>query len=117
MMKAIVSAVLLLVCWAVPVESGKVPFWWTKAQAQAEKEGYRLIDSQGLERLLAKENPVLVDVRPKYEYTAGHIACAVNLDFDPGDQHALAPEKREALIAMLGWDKKRPAVIYCRNPQ
>jgi phage shock protein E len=116
-MRAIVAMLVFLAFWAGPTAAGKPPFWWTKAQAQAEKEGYRLIDSNGLERLLSEEDPILVDVRPKYEYTAGYIACAVNLDFDPGDQHSLAPEKREALIAMLGWDKRRPAVIYCRNPQ
>jgi phage shock protein E len=112
-----IGTMLLLFLFCSSTEAARTPFWWSSAQAQAEREGYRLLDSPGLETLISEDDPILVDVRPKYEYAAGHIACAVNLDFDPGDLHSLAPEKREALVALLGGDKKRPVVVYCRNPQ
>jgi rhodanese-related sulfurtransferase len=116
-MRLIGTALLLVLVFCSPTDAGRTPFWWSSAKAEAEREGYALLDSPELERLISEEDPILVDVRPKYEYSAGYIACALNLDFDPGDRHSLTPEKREAFLSIMGWDKKRPVIVYCRNPQ
>ncbi len=111
----------LLAAWAalliaLPANSAQRPLWWEQAQTQAQAEGYQLLDDQGLEGLLtAKRDLVLLDVRPDYEFSAGHIPGAVNLEFHLGDRLKLEPGKAAKLAELVGPDKKRLLVVYCRS--
>jgi len=48
-------------------------------------------------------------------FIAGHIPGAVNLEFHPGDKLEFSREKRARLKELIGPDKDRPVVIYCRS--
>ena len=58
---------------------------------------------------------VLLDVRPDYEYKDGHIEGALNFEFHLGHRSGLEPKRAEALKTLLGPDKDRLIVAYCRN--
>lgn len=89
-----------------------------RSAQQAALDGYRLIDQAGLRGLLAQNPPpLLIDTRPDYEFRQGSIPGAQNLPFEPGEAHGLSPAKREALARLLGPDKERVVVVYCRAPQ
>lgn len=89
-----------------------------RSAQQAALDGYRLIDQAGLRGLLAQSPPpLLIDTRPDYEFRQGCIPGAQNLPFEPGEAHGLSPAKREALARLLGPDKERVVVVYCRAPQ
>ncbi|EFK07406.1 conserved hypothetical protein [delta proteobacterium NaphS2] len=116
----------LLVFWLMfpPQSMGKasgdtednLPLWWPDAQKRAESAGFKLIGFPKLQALLKSPKEfVLLDVRPDYEYTDGHIAEALNFEFHLGHRSRLAPERAEALKVLLGPDRNRLVVIYCRN--
>lgn len=116
-------AVCLALCW-VCLSPGQGfgaqdrPGWWADAAIQAEKDGYSLIDAAELARLLdADPPPILLDVRPDYEFAAGSLPGAVNLEFDLGDRSGLSPGKRARLGELLGPDTARPVVVFCRDFQ
>jgi len=89
-----------------------------RAAWQAEKDGYRLIGADELRALLlSDEPPLLVDTRPDYEFTQGHPKGALHMPFEPGEAHGIAPDKQAAVLALLGPDKGRTVVVYCRSPQ
>lgn len=89
-----------------------------RSAQQAALDGYRLIGLAELRALIDSPSPpVLIDARPDYEYRQGRIPGAVNMPFEPGEAHALAPAKRAELERMLGPDKERVVVVYCRAPQ
>jgi rhodanese-related sulfurtransferase len=101
---------------ARPALADENEVWWASAQAEAKRDDYRLIDDDGLRKLLAeKTDMVLLDARADYEFAAGHIPGAVNLEFDLGDDLDLPPQKRQALAGLVGPDKDRLLVIYCRS--
>ncbi|MEW5773419.1 MAG: rhodanese-like domain-containing protein [Thermodesulfobacteriota bacterium] len=111
------AALLLLLC-ALPLATpaqGQPPAWWPDAAAQAARDGYTLLDDAGLDRVLDSGGALLLDVRPGYEFAAGHLPGAENLEFDLADQAGPSPDKRVALLAMVGPDLSRPVVIYCRS--
>lgn len=90
--------------------------WWAMAREEAARDGYRLVDTAGLLQMLrADPPPLVIDVRADYEYEAGHVTGAVNLEFDLGDRGDPGPAKRAAFEALVGEDKTRPVVLYCRN--
>ncbi|BEQ16080.1 rhodanese-like domain-containing protein [Desulfoferula mesophila] len=92
------------------------PSWWAQAQAEAKQNGYQLIDDAQLKALLAtRPAPVLLDVRPDYEYAQDHIPGAVNLEFHLGDRATLDPAKAQRLAQLVGPDKNRALIIYCRS--
>lgn len=87
-----------------------------QAQRVAERDGYRLVATAGLrELLLADPDVLLVDVRFAYEYAAGHIPGAVSLPVDLTDRTDLSVERRQAFADVLGEEKGRAIVIYCRG--
>ena len=87
-----------------------------QAQRVAERDGYRLITTAGLrELLLADPDVLLVDVRFAYEYAAGHIPGAVSLPVDLTDRTDLSVERRQVFADVLGEQKGRNIVIYCRG--
>jgi predicted sulfurtransferase len=92
------------------------PIWWDQAEVEAEKEGYVLLTLDELKSWYDAGKPFLIlDVRPDYEYQRGHLLNAVNLEFDLGERLTLKPEKRKTFEELLGPDKDRIVVIYCRS--
>ena len=90
--------------------------WIESARRDAERDGYRLVDVDALAQLIdSPEPPLLIDARADYEYDAGHIPTAKNFEFDLGDRSDLSSAKRQALLDMLGPDKNRRIVLYCRS--
>jgi phage shock protein E len=116
---------LLVVCMIFPPQSmgnvsgdteGRLPLWWPDAQKRAEAAGFGLIGFPKLQALLKSPNKmILLDVRPDYEYTDGHIPGALNFEFHLGHRSRLAPERAKALKVLLGPDRNRLVVTYCRN--
>ncbi len=89
---------------------------YKQAQRAAERDGYRLITTAGLRELLLTDPDVLlVDVRYAYEYAAGHMPGAVSLPVDLKDRTDLPVERRQAFADVLGEEKGRTIVIYCRG--
>lgn len=95
---------------------GNVPLWWPDTRKRAEAGGYELINLHELQALIQSEKEyVLLDVRPDYEYREGHMPGAQNFEFHLGHRSGLEPERAEALKALLGEDRNRLLVTYCRN--
>ena len=110
--------VTLTLLFPLTCTAGQVrPVWWAKAAQEAARYGYAVADQIDLERVLADPTAVVLDVRADYEYAAGHLPGAKNLEFHMGDGYRLAPDKRRALLALLGPDKDRTLLIYCRSLQ
>ncbi|TVQ95505.1 MAG: hypothetical protein EA399_17780 [Desulfovibrionales bacterium] len=87
-----------------------------QAQRSADRDGYGLITTPELRRLV-QENPnvLLVDVRFAYEFASAHIPESVSLPVDLRDRGDLPRERREAMLNTFGPDKDRPIVVYCRD--
>lgn len=97
-------------------KEGNPPLWWPDTHKRALAGGYDLITLQELRTLMQSGKEfVLLDVRPDYEYTEGHIPGARNFEFHLGHRSGLEPERAEALKALLGPDRDRLIVTYCRN--
>jgi rhodanese-related sulfurtransferase len=110
-------AVLALPAPGFAATQSERPSWWEAARQEAEQEGYALIDTEELETLLASppDDLLVLDVRPDYEYEAGHVGGAVNLEFSLAERMDLSPAKEQALRSLLGPDPDRPVVVYCRS--
>ena len=94
------------------------PVWWERAESLASHDGYRLITLHELRALYdSAQSFSILDVRPDYEYKAGHLPDALQLEFDLGERSNLKPDKRHRFESILGPDKGREIVIYCRNYQ
>jgi len=109
---------LLALClfWSVPASADENEVWWAAAQGEAEREGYKLIDSKGLKDLMdSGANPFIIDARADYEFTAGHIPGSANMEFDLGDRMDLPDAKRTLFKELAGQDQERLLVIYCRS--
>jgi len=119
-MKAATSIFLtiLALCsfFSLPAQASDNAIWWESAAQEAEQDGYRLIGTKALAELLDSDsNAVIVDVRADYEFEAGRIPGSDNLEFDLGDRTDMSPEKRAAFEEILGKDRERHVVIYCRS--
>lgn len=120
----LLSFLSLLAILQFTVSSGKVhgtpdkPVWWERAESLASHDGYRLITLHELKALYdSAQSFSILDVRPDYEYKAGHLPDALQLEFDLGERSNLKPDKRHRFESILGPDKGREIVIYCRNYQ
>lgn len=92
------------------------PLWWDQAEAEATREGYDLITLDELESLYQSDKDFIVlDVRPDYEYKRAHLPKAANLEFHLGERLTLDPAKRKEFETLLGPNKDRTIVIYCRS--
>lgn len=54
---------------------------------------------------MIENGALLVDVRTKKEFEEGHIKGAINIPFNETNN----------LITAIGFDKRRPVVVYCRS--
>jgi predicted sulfurtransferase len=109
-------AALIWLHLSVPAFGEKPPIWWPRALEEARGAGYVLITPEKLKNLdNSGKTFLLLDVRPDYEYRSGHIPNALNLEFHLGDRLKIEPEKKEAIQQILGPDKNRKVVIYCRS--
>lgn len=95
------------------VRAELVPAWWQQAEKDAVRDGYRLIEQAELKARYGEF--VILDVRPGYEFREAHLPDAVNLEFDLADRLELKPEKQKLVMDLLGPDKARPIVLYCRS--
>jgi phage shock protein E len=96
--------------------SNTTPVWWSSALAEAQKDGYALTTPEETQSLYASDyNFFIVDVRPDYEFNAGHLPGAKSFEIDLGDRLALKPQKANAFKKVLGTEKNRLIVIYCRS--
>ena len=92
------------------------PVWWPSALAESQKDGYALTTPEEIQSLYASGNDFfMVDVRPDYEFKTGHLPGAKNFEIDLGDRLELKPQKADAFKKVLGADKTRLIVIYCRS--
>lgn len=80
--------VVLTIWLIVPVLAGG-------GDLKAAKQAWPMIQSGVL----------LVDVRSEEEFAQGHLDGAINIEWDQTD----------ALVAVIGDDKQRPVVFYCRS--
>ena len=114
----ILSTILILLVLVVigPSWSKDTPVWWPSALAEAQKDGYTLTTPDETQSLIASGNNFfIVDVRPDYEFKAGHLPRAKNFEIDLGDRLELKPQKANGFKNVLGTDKNRLIVIYCRS--
>ena len=96
--------------------AGDLPVWWQQVENEAERDGYSLVTPDDLKKLYASEESFLVvDAREDYEYKEGHLPKAVNFEIDLGDRIKPKPEKQSSFLKLLGNDKNRKIIIYCRN--
>ena len=92
------------------------PLWWEQAEAEARREGYDLITLDELESLYQSGKDFkILDVRPDYEYKRAHLPKAANLEFHLGERLTLDPAKQKEFEKLLGPNKDRTIVIYCRS--
>ena len=114
----ITSSILILLLLVVNGTSWskEIPVWWPAALTEAQKDGYVLTTPEAIQDLYdsGKEFSV-VDVRPDYEFNAGQLPGAKNFEIDLGDRLGLKPQKAEAFKKILGADKDRLIVLYCRS--
>jgi 3-mercaptopyruvate sulfurtransferase SseA len=111
------SILILLALVVIGPSWGKdTPVWWPSALAEAQKDGYALTTPQEIQRLYASGSDyIIVDVRPDYEFKAGHLPGAKNFEIDLGDRLEMKPQKAGAFRKVLGADKNREIMIYCRS--
>ena len=92
------------------------PAWFQQAQKEAGQDGYSLITIHDLKGLYdSGKEFTIIDVRPEYEYTEGHLLNAISFEFDLGDKLELKPDKKTRFISLLGSDTRRTIVLYCRS--
>ncbi len=90
--------------------------WWRNFEKEAAQFGYGLVTVADVKRLITSDrNILLIDARPNYEYQAGHLPDAINVEFDLGDRAGINPRKKKLFEALLKQNKDRPIVIYCRG--
>ena len=112
----ILNFIFLVSVFVGPTWGKEAPTWWPQALKDAQKGGYGLTTPQEAQALYASgEDFLMVDVRPDYEFKTGHLPEAKNFEIDLGDRLELKPKKADAFRKVLGDDKNREIVIYCRS--
>lgn len=112
------AALLLLGASLCAAQGGAAPGWWAQQQALAQRDGYRLLRPAQLKALYdQKAKMVVLDARTVYEYRAGHLPQARNLEFHMGHAHGLDQAMRQKLRSILGPDSKARVVIYDQGLQ
>ena len=118
-LSAITTVTLLLVIFLLRAGitiAEEQPLWWEQAEAEARRGGYGLLTLDELESLYQSgKDFIILDVRPDYEYKRAHLPKAANLEFHLGERLTLDPAKQKEFEALLGPNKDRTSVIYCRS--
>lgn len=83
------TLLVILLLWLIP------PAIAGSGDPEQAKQAWPLIESGAL----------LLDVRTKEEFDAGHLDGAVNISWD----------ETNALMDAIGDNKQRPVVVYCRS--
>lgn len=110
--------IMLLILWSTPAgATDPKPSWWDQAAALAQRDGYHVIDYRELWAAMTRPQgaPLLIDVRPDYEFKRGHIPGAVNLEFHLGHRRNLPDQMAQAFRRLASGDLSRRIVIYCRS--
>ena len=108
--------ILLVLVLIGPSWGQDTPVWWPSAIAEAKKDGYALTSPEEIQALYASGSDYFIlDVRPDYEFKTGHLPGAKNFEIDLGDRLGLKPQKANAFETILGEDKNRVIIIYCRS--
>lgn len=111
-----VILVLGILTTAMAASPDQQPAWLLQAREEALQGGYELLSAPELKALYASGRDfTIIDVRPEYEYREGHLSRAKSLEFDLGDKLDLKPDKQEALVHLMGPEKSRLIVFYCRS--
>lgn len=101
---------------AYPALASEQPAWWEQAAKEAQRESYSLVTLEELKGIYKVEKQFLiVDVRTGYEFDEGHLPDAVSFEFDLGDKLQLKPKKKETFLKLLGPDKNKKIIFYCRS--
>jgi phage shock protein E len=101
---------------APPAMPEEHPVWWKQVADEAQRDGYSLVTIDELKKLYdSKLQFLIMDTRTGYEFNDAHLPGAVNIEFDPGDKLQLKPEKKASFLNLLGPDKNRKIIIYCRD--
>ena len=109
-------SILILLLLVTQAAADELPAWWDQLASEAKEGSYSLVDLATLKNMYdSKEKFLIVDVRTDYEYEEGHLPGAVNFEFDPGDKLQLKQLKRDTFLKLLGPDKQRKIVFYCRS--
>jgi rhodanese-related sulfurtransferase/peroxiredoxin len=99
-----------------PARADERPSWWERAARAADESGYRLVDDAELDDLLnSKKPPLIIDVRPSYEYQEAHLPGSLNLEFHLGHRNTLDTATRQAFLKLAGNDPDRRVIFYCRS--
>lgn len=77
----------------------------TNTFAQTHKTKYTAVPVEKADKILAKKNMVVLDVRTPEEVAEGYIPGAINYNFN-------GPNFKEQLSAL---DKNKPYLVYCRS--
>lgn len=110
-----ISQFLLTIAWPCLAAEEASPLF-IQAQRSADRDGYTLITTKGLGRLLDEQpGVVLLDVRFAYEYAQGRIPGSISLPVDLRDRGDLPPERRQAFLEALGPDREQTIVVFCRD--
>jgi 3-mercaptopyruvate sulfurtransferase SseA len=114
---SLISIIIILVfVTGVPSWSKETPSWWPQAMKEAQKGGYELTTPGETQALYESGDDFLIlDVRPDYEFNKGHLPKAGNFEVDLGDRLNMKPEKKALFEKVLGPDKDRLIVVYCRS--
>ena len=70
------------------------------------QNGFQNVDVEAFETLCTRDNVVIVDVRTPEEFSTGHIANAVNIDFKN-------PDFKSEFLKTVNKDKI--VALYCRS--
>ena len=90
--------ILMVLVFIGPSWSKDIPVWWPSALTEAQKDGYGLTTPEEIQTLYASGNNfIMVDVRPDYEFNAGHMPGAKNFEIDLGDRLGAESAKSRCL--------------------
>ncbi len=78
-------------------------FFGGVAAKAAEGKGFKTIRAEEFDKLRADKTNVVLDVRRTVEFTSGHVAGAVQIDFT-------APDFEQKISAL---DKSKTYLVYC----
>lgn len=112
----LVGCLLLVLVVFHTAHASDKELWWQDAELAARQGHYGLVDIDEMRQLLnSDERPLMVDTRTDYEYRRGHIPWSRHLEFSVGDSFMLPEDKKKKLLDLLGPDKERVVIFYCRS--